>query len=284
MGRLPHPLGPIAPASHTPRTGPLRWTCRASLLYKRRRHRTHEQITREETTMSEQPSNAGGRTTSTGGANTLWGSDVIADALREQNIPYACLNPGASYRGLHDSLVNYLGNKTPKMIVCLHEEHAVGIAHGYARRHQQAADRDRALQRRPDARDDGHLQRLVQPRAGRHARRHRPGRCHEAPAVDRLDPHLRRPGRAGPRLHQVGRPAGLARRRGRIDPPRVPDRAGPPLRPGLRQPRRRHPGDAARRRAQGRDRQALRPAAPISSRRAPASTRRSRRWPPPRTR
>ena len=80
-----------------------------------------------------QPSNAGGRTASTAaGANTLWGSDVIADALREQNIPYACLNPGASYRGLHDSMVNYLGNTNPKMIVCLHEEHAVGIAHGWA--------------------------------------------------------------------------------------------------------------------------------------------------------
>ncbi len=87
--------------------------------------------------MSEQPSNAGGRTVlpntgTTGGANTLWGSDVIASALHEQEVPYACLNPGASYRGLHDSIVNYLGNKSPKMIVCLHEEHAVGIAHGYA--------------------------------------------------------------------------------------------------------------------------------------------------------
>ena len=82
--------------------------------------------------MSEQPSNAGGRTVTSGGANALWGSDVIAQALHEQNIPYAALNPGASYRGLHDSLVNYLGNKAPKMIVCLHEEHAIGIAHGYS--------------------------------------------------------------------------------------------------------------------------------------------------------
>ncbi|MGE0626316.1 MAG: thiamine pyrophosphate-binding protein [Hyphomicrobiaceae bacterium] len=83
--------------------------------------------------MSEQPSNAGGRATEpTAGSNSLWGSDVIADALREQNIPYACLNPGASYRGLHDSMVNYLGNENPKMVVCLHEEHAVGIAHGWA--------------------------------------------------------------------------------------------------------------------------------------------------------
>jgi len=43
------------------------------------------------------------------------------------------LVPGASFRGLHDSLVNYLGNETPQMIVCLHEEHAVAIAEGYAR-------------------------------------------------------------------------------------------------------------------------------------------------------
>lgn len=66
-------------------------------------------------------------------SETLYGSDVIADALREQNFPYICLNPGASYRGLHDSLVNYLGNKTPEIITCMHEEHAVGIAQGYAK-------------------------------------------------------------------------------------------------------------------------------------------------------
>lgn len=63
----------------------------------------------------------------------LYGSDLIAHALREQDFPYICLNPGASYRGLHDSLVNFLGNRTPKIIVCLHEEHAVGIAQGYAK-------------------------------------------------------------------------------------------------------------------------------------------------------
>jgi len=62
----------------------------------------------------------------------VWGSDVIAAAIREQGFPYVCLNPGASYRGVHDSLVNYLGNETPKMLVCLHEEHTIGIAQGYA--------------------------------------------------------------------------------------------------------------------------------------------------------
>jgi thiamine pyrophosphate-dependent acetolactate synthase large subunit-like protein len=53
--------------------------------------------------------------------------------VRALGIPYLALNPGASYRGLHDSIVNYLGNERPQMLLCLHEESAVAIAHGYAR-------------------------------------------------------------------------------------------------------------------------------------------------------
>ena len=63
----------------------------------------------------------------------VWGSDAIAALLRDLDIPYVLLNPGSSYRGLHDSLVNYLGNERPQMLVCLHEEHCVAIAHGYAK-------------------------------------------------------------------------------------------------------------------------------------------------------
>ena len=63
----------------------------------------------------------------------LWGSDAIAAMLRALDVPYLALNPGASYRGLHDSIVNYLGNDRPQMLLCLHEESAVAIAHGYAR-------------------------------------------------------------------------------------------------------------------------------------------------------
>ncbi len=63
----------------------------------------------------------------------LWGSDAIAAMLRALDVPYLALNPGASFRGLHDSLVNYLGNERPQMLLCLHEESAVAIAHGYAR-------------------------------------------------------------------------------------------------------------------------------------------------------
>ncbi|MGI8526252.1 MAG: thiamine pyrophosphate-binding protein [Pseudolabrys sp.] len=62
-----------------------------------------------------------------------FGSDVVADALRSTGIRYIALNPGASYRGFHDSLVNYLGNERPQMLLCLHEESAVAIAHGYAK-------------------------------------------------------------------------------------------------------------------------------------------------------
>jgi thiamine pyrophosphate-dependent acetolactate synthase large subunit-like protein len=62
-----------------------------------------------------------------------WGSDAMAATLRALDFPYAALVPGASFRGLHDSIVNYLGNETPRMLLCLHEEHAVAIAHGYAR-------------------------------------------------------------------------------------------------------------------------------------------------------
>ncbi|MEP7205855.1 MAG: thiamine pyrophosphate-binding protein [Casimicrobiaceae bacterium] len=62
-----------------------------------------------------------------------FGSDVVAETLRALDIPFIALNPGASYRGLHDSLVNFLGNDRPQMLLCLHEEHAVAIAHGYAK-------------------------------------------------------------------------------------------------------------------------------------------------------
>jgi thiamine pyrophosphate-dependent acetolactate synthase large subunit-like protein len=63
----------------------------------------------------------------------VWGSDAIAAMLRALDVPYLALNPGASYRGLHDSIVNYLGNERPQMLLCLHEEAAVAIAHGYAK-------------------------------------------------------------------------------------------------------------------------------------------------------
>ncbi|MCZ6892273.1 MAG: thiamine pyrophosphate-binding protein [Chloroflexi bacterium] len=62
-----------------------------------------------------------------------YGSDVIVDILRSLKVDYVALNPGATFRGLHDSLVNYGGNRDPEIILCTHEEVAVAIAEGYGR-------------------------------------------------------------------------------------------------------------------------------------------------------
>jgi len=62
-----------------------------------------------------------------------WGSDVVVDLLKAFEIEYVAINPGATFRGLHDSLVNYGGNHAPEIVLCTHEEIAVALAHGYAR-------------------------------------------------------------------------------------------------------------------------------------------------------
>jgi acetolactate synthase-1/2/3 large subunit len=61
-----------------------------------------------------------------------WQSDVIADLIRQFGFPFITLNPGASYRALHDSLVNHNRNDPP-MLLCQHEKIAVQVAHGYAK-------------------------------------------------------------------------------------------------------------------------------------------------------
>ncbi len=66
-------------------------------------------------------------------ARVGWASDVAAQMLRRLGFKYVSLNPGASYRGLHDSIVNHLGNERPTMLLCVHEDHAVGIAQGYGK-------------------------------------------------------------------------------------------------------------------------------------------------------
>ncbi|HEV8340027.1 MAG TPA: thiamine pyrophosphate-dependent enzyme [bacterium] len=62
-----------------------------------------------------------------------YGSDLIVDLMRAYEIEYAALNPGATFRGLHDSIVNYGGNRMPQIILCNHEEIAVAVAQGYAK-------------------------------------------------------------------------------------------------------------------------------------------------------
>lgn len=62
-----------------------------------------------------------------------YGSDLVVDLLRALGTRYVPLNPGSSFRGLHDSLVNHGGNADPQLLLCLHEEIAVSLAHGYAK-------------------------------------------------------------------------------------------------------------------------------------------------------
>ena len=65
-------------------------------------------------------------------SNKRYQSDIIVDLIKQYEFPCVALNPGASYRGLHDSMVNY-GENDPPMILCNHEKIAIQMAHGYAK-------------------------------------------------------------------------------------------------------------------------------------------------------
>ena len=62
-----------------------------------------------------------------------FGSDLIVDLMKAFDIEYTAFNPGATFRGIHDSIVNYGGNVKPQVIFCCHEEISVAIAHGYGK-------------------------------------------------------------------------------------------------------------------------------------------------------
>ncbi len=61
------------------------------------------------------------------------GSDFMVDVLKSLGLEYIASNPGSSFRGLHESLINYGGNESPEFITCCHEESSVGLAHGYSK-------------------------------------------------------------------------------------------------------------------------------------------------------
>ena len=65
------------------------------------------------------------------GDNQRSGSDFMIDVLKSLGFEYVAANPGSSFRGLHESIINYGGNQAPEMITCMHEESAVAMAHGY---------------------------------------------------------------------------------------------------------------------------------------------------------
>jgi thiamine pyrophosphate-dependent acetolactate synthase large subunit-like protein len=57
----------------------------------------------------------------------------MVDIIKSLGVPYICSNPGSSFRGLQESIINYGGNEQPEFLTCLHEESAVAMAHGYAK-------------------------------------------------------------------------------------------------------------------------------------------------------
>jgi acetolactate synthase-1/2/3 large subunit len=59
------------------------------------------------------------------------GGDFMVDILKSLNFEYVASNPGSSFRGIHESIINYGGNKMPEFITCLHEESSVAMAHAY---------------------------------------------------------------------------------------------------------------------------------------------------------
>src|ERR1700681_1206385 len=61
------------------------------------------------------------------------GSDFMVDVIKSLGLDYVCANPGSSFRGLHESIVNYGGNAKPELITCTHEESSVAMGHGFAK-------------------------------------------------------------------------------------------------------------------------------------------------------
>ena len=59
------------------------------------------------------------------------GSDFMLDVIKSLGFEYVAANPGSSYRSLHESTINYGGNRSPELLTCLHEEASVAMAHGY---------------------------------------------------------------------------------------------------------------------------------------------------------
>ena len=56
----------------------------------------------------------------------------MVDVIKSLGFEYLASNPGSSFRSLHESIINYGGNKSPEFLTCCHEESAVAMAHGYS--------------------------------------------------------------------------------------------------------------------------------------------------------
>jgi acetolactate synthase-1/2/3 large subunit len=64
---------------------------------------------------------------------TSSGGDFMVDVLKTLDFDYLAMSCASSFRGIHESLINYGKNTKPEILTCPHEEIAVAMAHGYAK-------------------------------------------------------------------------------------------------------------------------------------------------------
>ena len=138
------------------------------------------------------------------------GSDYMVDVLKTLNIEYLAANPGSTFESLHESLINYGDNKMPEFLTCCHEESAVAMAHGYAKIEGKPMmaliHGDIGLQHASMAIYNAYVDRVpIYMVVGNHA-----DGARRNPGVQSLAQRAGF-GRAGPRLHEVGRRAAIAR-------------------------------------------------------------------------
>ena len=141
----------------------------------------------------------------------------MVDVIKSLGIEYCAANPGSTFDGLHESLINYGKNNMPEFLTCCHEESAVAMAHGYAKiegKPMMALIHGTVgLQHASMAIYNAYADRVpIYMVVGNHA-----DWADRGAGVQSLSQRERH-GRAGPRLHEVGRSAGFARalrRRGR---------------------------------------------------------------------
>ena len=61
------------------------------------------------------------------------GSDYMVDCIKHVGYKYLTCMPGSTFRGIHESFINYGMNSMPEMLSCTHEEISAAMAHGYAK-------------------------------------------------------------------------------------------------------------------------------------------------------
>src|SRR5215471_16854934 len=75
----------------------------------------------QERSLNDMPPQTAGKT----------GSDFMVDVLKTLDIDYIASCPGSTFRGIHESIINYGDNKKPEFLTTMHEDTAAAMCHGY---------------------------------------------------------------------------------------------------------------------------------------------------------